>query len=81
MFGARTAHPAAYAGEAVCTALNNELPSAVDAPGPTLFATLVLFFWLMYMHPELGVGYWALLSFCRRAFLNLFKSYAGLMMP
>lgn len=42
-----------------------------------LFATLVLFFWLVYMHPELGVGYSVLLSFCCGAFLNLFKSYGG----
>jgi len=33
ILGARTAYPAAYAGEAVCTALNNELPSAMDAAG------------------------------------------------
>ncbi|WP_191575685.1 hypothetical protein [Achromobacter insolitus] len=31
MLGARTAYRAAYAGEAVCTALNNALPSAMDA--------------------------------------------------
>lgn len=30
---ARTAYPAAYAGEAVCIALNNELPLAMDAAG------------------------------------------------
>ncbi len=33
ILGARTAYPAAYAGEAVCTALNNVLPSAMDAAG------------------------------------------------
>ncbi|WP_175123551.1 hypothetical protein [Achromobacter animicus] len=33
ILGARTAYPAAYAGEAVCTVLNNELPSAMDAAG------------------------------------------------
>ncbi|WP_156395112.1 hypothetical protein [Achromobacter sp. Root565] len=33
ILGARTAYPAAYAGEAVCIALNNELPIATDAAG------------------------------------------------
>ena len=33
ILGARTAYPAAYAGEAVCIALNNELPIAMDAGG------------------------------------------------
>ncbi|PTN48774.1 hypothetical protein DAI43_27990, partial [Achromobacter xylosoxidans] len=31
--GARTALPALYAAEAVCKALNNELPGAMDAAG------------------------------------------------
>lgn len=33
ILGARTAYPAAYVGEAVCTALNYEPPSAMDAAG------------------------------------------------
>ncbi|WP_334165894.1 hypothetical protein [Achromobacter mucicolens] len=33
IWGARTAYPAAYAGEAVCIALNNELSIAMDAAG------------------------------------------------
>ena len=33
ILGARTAYPAAYAGEAVCTALNNELPKAMASAG------------------------------------------------
>ncbi|MNK80974.1 hypothetical protein D3C87_1007080 [compost metagenome] len=33
LIGARTAYPAAYAGEAVCKALNAELPGAMDAVG------------------------------------------------
>ncbi len=33
ILGARTAYPAAYAGEAVCIALNNELPLAMVAGG------------------------------------------------
>lgn len=49
--------------------------------GSTLFTTLVLIFWLMYRYPQLGFGYSVLLSFCCGAFMNLFKSYAGLMIP
>lgn len=33
LIGARTAYPAAYAAEAVCNALNAELPGAMDAVG------------------------------------------------
>lgn len=33
IWGARTAYPAAYAGEAVCIALNNEISIAMDAAG------------------------------------------------
>lgn len=33
ILGGKTAYPAACAGEAVCIALNNELPIAMDAGG------------------------------------------------
>jgi len=47
----------------------------------TLFTTAVLFMWLIFRHPELGVGYAGFIALCCGAFLNLCRSHFGLLIP
>ncbi|MNK80975.1 hypothetical protein D3C87_1007090 [compost metagenome] len=47
----------------------------------TLVATVVLMIWLLHCNPDFGVYYAALISFCCGGFMNLCRSYVGLMIP